>query len=85
MDIIDAVKKMAQAARNETAPETDVADAVFVQIREREEPVVVAPFWIMAGASAAAAAVVLAVSAFSWSAWNDPLIAMFAQLRMVTL
>ncbi|MEW6355594.1 MAG: hypothetical protein AB1696_04655 [Planctomycetota bacterium] len=85
MDIIDAIKKLAETAREEPAPETDVADAVLVQIREQDEPATIAPFWIMASASAAAAAVVLALTAFAWAAWNDPLVALFTQFRMVTL
>ncbi|NOZ20044.1 MAG: hypothetical protein GXP25_03040 [Planctomycetes bacterium] len=85
MDIIDAIKKLAQAAREEPAPKTDVTDSVLLQIREQDDPVTIAPFWIMASASAAAAAVVLALTAFAWAAWNDPLIAMFVQFRMVTL
>ena len=85
MDNLDAIEKLAQAAREEPAPDTDVAAAVLLQIREQEEPVIATPFWVMATVSAAAAALVLALSVNAWAAWNDPLVAMFAQFRMVML
>jgi len=84
MDILDAIKKLADAARDETVPETDVAAAVLQRVQEEREPVIL-PFGIFATASAAAAAVMLAVTAYSWAAWNDPLFALFAHLRMVML
>ena len=84
MDILEVVKKLAQKARDEDAPSTDVAASVLARIRERQEPVT-APLWIFAAASAVAAAAVVVVTTYACISWNDPMAALFTQFRMVML
>lgn len=88
MDALEAIKKLAKLAEDEPAPETDVSESVLGQIRAergRGEAPVIAPFSVLAVGSAAAAAVVTAFTLHAWIAWNDPMVALFTQLRMVML
>jgi len=84
MDILEAVRRLAEAARAEDAPETDVAGRVLARIRQEQEPST-APIWVFAVASAAAAGVVACIAAYAWFVWNDPVAALFTQFRMVML
>lgn len=84
MDPLRAIEKLAQLARQEPAPASDVADRVLVRIRETPEPAV-APLWAFAIGSAAAAAAVIGLVVYSWMSWSDPLVALFSPFEMVML
>ena len=53
MDPLDAIERLAEPARKEAAPETDVADEVLARIRARGTTVRVLPLSLLAVASAA--------------------------------
>jgi len=84
MDELDAVEKLAELARLEDAPATDVSAGVMAEIR-RTQPSPLLPLSLVAAASIAAAAIVLILALSGGSPAPDPMIELFAPLEMVTL
>jgi len=80
---LDAIERLAAAARGEAAPTTDVADRVLERIRHRQASRRT-PLAYVAMVSAAAAAAVLVFAAQAWITWNDPLVELFSQITLVT-
>lgn len=83
MNEIDFIRKMSAAARADEPPQVDVAASVMRAIgrpvRQRETL-----FWVIAGASSMAAAVVVAVMTLvTLTGATDPMNSMFSQFAMV--
>lgn len=74
------LKDLAARARAEEPPRAEVVDAVLARIRvERSERMDVME--VFAGASAAAAAIVVAYAVQAWSALQDPITSMLASMN----
>lgn len=76
------LKDLVARARQDQPPKTEVVDAVLTRI-QAERPAQIDAMEIMAGASAAAAVIVLAYALQAWSALNDPMTSMLASLNPV--
>ncbi len=82
MHVDDVLAKLGRAARKEPAPEVDVTEAVLRRVRTGSAPSMGA-LAIVAGVSAAAAAVVVAFALQAWWEWQDPFAQMFLGANLV--
>lgn len=77
MDGLEAMKKLATAARNEPVPGVNVQAAIMARIRRgRRAPE--RTLAIFAALSSVAAVAMAAVSVYLWVVTNDPLINIFS-------
>jgi len=84
MNEIDILRKLAAAARPDAPPDVDVAGRVLRTVRgPAPAPQTDRALWVLAAVSSVAAAVVAAVAAQSYLAWQDPLQALFGPAGMV--
>lgn len=81
MDTLKALDELARLARQERPPAVDIGATVLQAVRARQ-PVRVLPLSLLAVASAAAAAVIVALAVNSWLHMTDPLTELFAPLQM---
>ncbi len=81
MDELDVIGRLAEAARKESPPAVDVTERVMQRLSALEEPA--GRFWPFAAivSAATAAALVLAVNA--WTSAPDPLVELLSSIRMV--
>lgn len=76
------LERLSQIARREPAPNVEVSFRVVRQIEQARQPVD-RPLAILAGLSAAAAAVVLFYGLDAWSSWQDPIAGLLNSMEMV--
>jgi hypothetical protein len=76
------IDELARRARQEQPPPFDVTGLVLARIRG-SRPQSYDPMAIMAGSSAAAAAIVLAYALQTWLALQDPISSMLASMNLV--
>ena len=78
----DLLIRLARLARQEAPPAIRVSDRVVRRI-PLGRPTVDVPLAVLAGASAAAAVIVLVYAAHAWSAWQDPITGLLFSMNMV--
>jgi hypothetical protein len=76
------LEELGELARQAPAPNVDVSFRVMPQIKEARVPVD-RPMAVLAGLSAAAAAIVLAYAVQTWSTWQDPIAGLLSSMETV--
>ncbi|MDH3716753.1 MAG: hypothetical protein OES79_01405 [Planctomycetota bacterium] len=85
MTDLERFQQLAARARAESPPPLDVTGSVMQRLAFEERAVLTTQrtLALCSAVSAVAATIVLAVTAWTWSAWTDPLGQMFTQTLTV--
>lgn len=85
MEPLEGIRRLAQTAQREAAPEVDVTFGVLRRIRRTSAPTRLAPLPVLSLASAVVAVVILAVGIYVWTAGADPMQALVPVEKVVAL